>query len=141
MKMRKGGGLRKGLGNNKSRMAENQECVCPQCGFTLPHITGHPCRNESCPYCHIPLSRNIRFQGKESQKTITEAKPTASPILKKKESITPEIDPDICIGCGSCVDVCPVEAISIMNGKAVIDSSKCLHCRSCVRACPMGAIH
>jgi ferredoxin len=44
-----------------------------------------------------------------------------------------------CTGCGTCTDVCPVEAIHIEDGKAVI-SMECNDCGSCPRVCPEGAI-
>ena len=49
---------------------------------------------------------------------------------------------DQCRGCVAhpCVTVCPKGAISIVNGKSVIDQSKCIKCGSCVSACPFKAI-
>lgn len=45
-----------------------------------------------------------------------------------------------CLGYGSCVKVCNDEAISIVNGVAVVDSDKCSACGRCVTACPKGLI-
>ncbi len=44
-----------------------------------------------------------------------------------------------CSGCGSCMDVCPTEAIRIEDGKAVI-TMECVDCGACPRVCPEGAI-
>lgn len=42
-----------------------------------------------------------------------------------------------CMGMGTCVDVCPVHAISILDeGYAFVDQSKCIQCGNCVNACP-----
>jgi Na+-translocating ferredoxin:NAD+ oxidoreductase RNF subunit RnfB len=42
-----------------------------------------------------------------------------------------------CIGLGSCVRVCPFDAITVTEeGLAVVDSAKCRACRKCVQACP-----
>ncbi len=50
------------------------------------------------------------------------------------------IDNDTCIGCGTCVDECPVGAIVLGDdGKAVIDAEKCLECGSCAGVCPVEA--
>lgn len=45
-----------------------------------------------------------------------------------------------CIGCGTCVNICPVGAISMVNGKAHIDNEVCIKCGSCEGVCPVGAI-
>ncbi len=45
-----------------------------------------------------------------------------------------------CIGCGTCVNICPVGAISLKNGKAVIDPNVCIKCCSCEGVCPVSAI-
>ena len=52
----------------------------------------------------------------------------------------PWVKQDKCIGCGACVKVCPVGAISIKNGKAVVDQNKCIKCGRCAGVCPQGAI-
>lgn len=47
-----------------------------------------------------------------------------------------------CRGClmHACKDVCPRDAITIVNHQAVIDKSKCIECGKCTKACPYGAI-
>ena len=47
---------------------------------------------------------------------------------------------DACIGCGACVGVCPVEALSLVDSKAVCDGDKCVDCGACVSECPVEAI-
>ncbi len=47
---------------------------------------------------------------------------------------------DDCVGCETCVPVCPVEAISMADGKAVIDQDTCTDCQTCVDECPVEAI-
>ncbi|PKN61315.1 MAG: hypothetical protein CVU57_30105 [Deltaproteobacteria bacterium HGW-Deltaproteobacteria-15] len=51
------------------------------------------------------------------------------------------IDKEICSGCGTCVDRCPTDAISLDDdGKAIRDEAHCLGCGVCARFCPEGAI-
>jgi len=51
------------------------------------------------------------------------------------------VDNDKCIGCGECVDVCPVEVYEVQDGKSVaINEEECLGCESCVEVCEPGAL-
>ena len=51
------------------------------------------------------------------------------------------VNKEKCIGCGSCVNMCPVNAISFdSDGKAVIDKEKCIKCLTCENICPVQAI-
>ncbi len=45
-----------------------------------------------------------------------------------------------CLGYGSCRNVCDGDAISIVDGIAVIDPEECKGCGKCVNICPMGVI-
>ncbi|NQT20749.1 MAG: 4Fe-4S binding protein [Planctomycetes bacterium] len=51
-----------------------------------------------------------------------------------------EVDADECVGCESCVPECPVEAISMVDDKAVIDQETCTQCETCIEVCPTEAI-
>jgi Fe-S-cluster-containing hydrogenase component 2 len=50
------------------------------------------------------------------------------------------VDVARCTGCGACVDVCPVGAMALVNGKARVDVEACIGCEACVDACTEGAI-
>jgi ferredoxin len=50
------------------------------------------------------------------------------------------VDPEKCTRCGLCVEVCPVQAISLTEAAAVVDGRKCTGCGACVGECPTGAI-
>ena len=51
------------------------------------------------------------------------------------------VDKNKCIGCGSCVQLCPVNAISFDgDGKAIIDPNLCIKCGTCEASCPVQAI-
>ena len=52
-----------------------------------------------------------------------------------------KIDLDKCNGCGTCVDVCPVEVFEISEGKSVVvNLDECLVCMACETQCPNSAI-
>jgi len=50
------------------------------------------------------------------------------------------IDKAKCTGCGSCVDACPRQAITIRDDVAIINEDLCIQCGICINACPVGAI-
>ena len=47
---------------------------------------------------------------------------------------------DLCIGCGLCVENCPVQTIGQIDGLARIDLSGCIRCYCCHEMCPEQAI-
>jgi ferredoxin len=51
-----------------------------------------------------------------------------------------KVDMELCTGCGARVDACPVDAISVLDGKARIDAEKCVGCGVCEGECPPEAI-
>lgn len=50
------------------------------------------------------------------------------------------IDQSVCTVCGCCVDICPTEAIRIVDGKARVYPEICTGCGDCVVVCPTQAI-
>lgn len=61
----------------------------------------------------------------------------------------PVIHPEECNGCGKCIDVCPIDALSLVSKHdpkrkrrklAQLDEEICLGCGVCVRACPKDGI-
>lgn len=45
-----------------------------------------------------------------------------------------------CIGCSACEGACPVGAVKVEDGVAVVDAGACIDCGACEGACPTGAI-
>ncbi|MHA2183732.1 MAG: FAD-dependent oxidoreductase [Promethearchaeota archaeon] len=80
----------------------------------------------------------------------------ASRFLSAKEITTSglvaEVNPDKCIGCGECVEVCPYKAIELIDetkefedvnivvSKSSINSALCKGCGTCAGTCKVGAI-
>ena len=53
----------------------------------------------------------------------------------------PEVNREECVGCGECIDVCPVEVYELQQEKSVVvNEDECLGCESCVEVCESGAI-
>ncbi len=50
------------------------------------------------------------------------------------------VDKEKCTGCDTCVEECPAEAITLVDGKAVIDADECTECEACADACEDEAI-
>ena len=45
-----------------------------------------------------------------------------------------------CVGCGACAEICPFDAISMADERAVVDWDRCMGCGVCVAACPQSAL-
>ncbi len=57
----------------------------------------------------------------------------------------PEIDTDKCLGCGSCMENCPVGALELedkggYDKKSMVFQNNCMACHTCEIYCPVGAI-
>ena len=51
---------------------------------------------------------------------------------------TIQIDNERCDYCGTCVAVCPEDAIELMESTIIVDDEKCTLCQFCVHVCPLG---
>jgi ferredoxin len=53
----------------------------------------------------------------------------------------PWVNEDLCVGCGVCVDDCPVDAITLKDDqKALINEDECIRCGRCHDICPQEAV-
>lgn len=68
---------------------------------------------------------------------LTVIKAACSACKKSQYRVT-----ELCKGCLArpCQSVCPRDAISMKNGRAVIDLEKCINCGKCQKVCPYGSI-
>ncbi len=60
--------------------------------------------------------------------------------LLSQLSVRPQIVQSKCIGCFECEKICPVSAISRINGKAKINPNRCIWCMCCHEVCHYSAI-
>jgi ferredoxin len=50
-----------------------------------------------------------------------------------------KVDDSLCIRCGACVSVCPLDAIEATDTR-VWSNERCTDCKICEKVCPLGAI-
>jgi heterodisulfide reductase subunit A len=84
---------------------------------------------------------------KDIQSTTAEAEAAAMKVvnfLSGERVIEPNkvflADPDACDGCGDCVSICPENAISLQNDKAIIKEILCSGCGACIPECIHNAL-
>lgn len=54
---------------------------------------------------------------------------------------TLKLEPEDCLGCGVCAQVCPHSVYAITGKKArIVDQDGCMECGACMNNCPVGAI-
>lgn len=57
-------------------------------------------------------------------------------VIRKKAFV----EKNYCVACGSCVKVCPMNAISIHNGIFAMINDQCVGCGKCAKTCPASTI-
>jgi len=56
------------------------------------------------------------------------------------QDIRPQVDTQLCAGCGECMTVCLFDAIQLNAGRAFIDHTRCTGCGECMNVCFMAGI-
>jgi len=89
---------------------------------------------------------------KDIQDTVAQASGAASratSILSQKslevEPLIAVVDEDLCSGCGTCVAICPYQAIELIKleggkSRAKVNEALCMGCGACAAACPSSAM-
>ncbi len=63
-----------------------------------------------------------------------------SSVYRRMESVEVSVDPERCIGCGMCSEICFTRAARIRDGRCDIDQVACRGCGRCAEICPKDAI-
>ena len=92
--------------------------------IVLTHITGHLMSGFAGSIKNVAMGMASRA-GKQIQHS----------------SLKPVIDVEKCTLCGTCIETCPVSAISELSGKAFINSNLCIGCGECIAACKLDAVN
>lgn len=155
---------------NGKAVIDSLKCIgCRRCvdGFiAIPAMT-EPDTNQDSGSSEVEVVLPEKIEQTEQSKPIVKPEPERIPA-QPVSSISDDSPPDIestepeetapqdffvvnvedCISCGFCLRVCPVNAISYVDGKAWIDPEKCINCGICgglvpekFRGCPVDAIH
>ena len=67
-------------------------------------------------------------------------KRTSRPADQIKSSFLAQIDPELCVVCGTCAERCQMEAIKEKDEYCEVDTARCIGCALCVTTCPEEAI-
>lgn len=60
--------------------------------------------------------------------------------MERQAQMRPKVDEALCTGCETCVENCPVSALSMVRGLPKMDPDKCIVCYCCQENCPEKAI-
>jgi len=61
-------------------------------------------------------------------------------LIHKRAALRPQADAEKCTGCGTCVDHCPVSALSMVADIPQVNADFCIACFCCQEMCPEKAI-
>jgi len=66
--------------------------------------------------------------------------PAVQEFMNIRVRVRPAADPQLCTGCGACIDQCPVSALTMNKKVPVVDPGICITCFCCQEICPEKAI-
>jgi uncharacterized protein (DUF362 family)/Pyruvate/2-oxoacid:ferredoxin oxidoreductase delta subunit len=66
--------------------------------------------------------------------------PALQAVLEQRSAVRPHADPARCTGCGTCVEQCPVAALTLVDAVPQVDPAACIACFCCQELCPEKAI-
>jgi Pyruvate/2-oxoacid:ferredoxin oxidoreductase delta subunit len=66
--------------------------------------------------------------------------PAMGELFHGRTLLRPKVDRELCTGCGTCIDHCTVEALSMAEDHPIVDADTCITCFCCQELCPEKAI-
>lgn len=66
--------------------------------------------------------------------------PAIAELMRQRTMLRPKANPDLCTGCATCLEQCPVSALSMVNDLPVVDPEACITCFCCQEICPEKAM-
>jgi NAD-dependent dihydropyrimidine dehydrogenase PreA subunit len=82
---------------------------------------------------------NLHYKPASTGKGINQIITTLKSFLKKIPILIPDVNPDKCIKCSICAELCPVKCITL-KPYPIFDRKTCIKCYCCHEHCPQGAI-
>jgi len=61
-------------------------------------------------------------------------------MMASKTRLAPQADPDGCTACGTCVEQCPAQALTMVDDLPRVDLESCVTCFCCQEICPEQAM-
>lgn len=109
----------------------NLEALCRAMGFERIRVVD--------PYNLDECDKVIKEELAANEPSVIISRRPCALLKYVKHNAPLKVDADKCVGCKSCMKLgCP--AISIKNGKAVIDTTLCVGCGVCSQLCKLGAL-
>jgi uncharacterized protein (DUF362 family)/NAD-dependent dihydropyrimidine dehydrogenase PreA subunit len=65
---------------------------------------------------------------------------TIQAVIHGRTLLRPQANPDWCTGCGTCIEQCPMSALSMCDNLPTVDPDSCIACFCCQEICPEKAI-
>lgn len=118
-------------------IGEARRCIrCGPCG---------ECRScaPSCSRRHVVVEDLLLRVPASIATALPADRPTAATLDAKPVTIVPvrcRVTDDRCRACGRCIDVCPFQALRILDETIKLDAARCRGCGLCTAVCPTATL-